>query len=203
MKQESGAPSSVLYTMGHSTHVFEAFLGLLRQYEIQVVADVRSSPYSRHASQFNKEDLERQLLDGGLVYKFLGHVLGGRPQDSQFYDSEGYVLYDRIAASPPFHQEMIALLQQAADQRTVLLCGEEDPIECHRRLMLARVAQDRGCEVFHIRGDGRLQSETAMAEEERFRRTKGQLFLFASEDEKRWRSARPVSRKKRPRSSSL
>lgn len=203
MKQESGVPSSVLYTVGHSAHVFEAFLALLRQHEIQLVADVRSSPYSRHAPQFNKEDLERQLLDAGLSYRFLGHVLGGRPQDNQFYDPEGYVLYDRIAASPPFHQEMTALLQQAVDRRTVLLCSEEDPSECHRRLMLACVAQGRGCEVFHIRGGGQLQSETSMAEEERFQQTKGQLFLFAPEDEKPWRSARPVSRKKRPRSSSL
>ncbi len=203
MKQESGVPSSVLYTVGHSSQLFEAFLDLLHQHEIQLVADVRSSPYSRHSPQFSKEGLERQLPEAGLSYRFLGHVLGGLPQDSQFYDTEGYVLYDRIAASPPFHQEMTALLQQAVTDRTALLCGEEDPSECHRRLMLGRVALDRGYDVSHIRGDGELHSETSMAEEERFQQTKGQLFLFDPEDEKLWRSARPVSRKKRPRSSSL
>lgn len=203
MMQDSGDPSSILYTVGHSSHLLEAFLDLLRQHGIQLVADVRSSPYSRHAPQFNKESLENRLQETGCSYSYLGHVLGGHPQEHQFYDPEGYVLYDRIAASPAFQQEMNALLVQAAKAPTALLCGEEDPSECHRRLMLGRVARDRGFEVLHLRGDGCLQNETSMAEEQRFQKTQGQLLLFAPEDEEPWRSARPVSRKKRPRSSSL
>ena len=203
MKQESGSPSSALYTVGHSNHLFETFLDLLRQHEIQLIADVRSSPYSRHAPQFNKEPFESRLAEARISYLFLGHILGGCPQDCRFYDSEGYVLYDQIVASPGFQQEMSALLHRADDTRTALLCGEENPLECHRRLMLGRVAVERGYEVLHLRGDGRVQSETSMAEEERFQKTKGQLLLFAREDKEPWRSTRPVSRKKRPNSSSL
>ena len=201
MNQEAGTPIPVLYTVGHSNHSLEAFLSLLRQHAIHLVADVRSSPYSRHASQFNKETLENELSSAGLSYTFLGHILGGLPQDHQFYDEEGYVLYDRITASPAFQREMETLLQQAEMVRTAVLCGEEDPSECHRRLMLGRIAKQRGYEVAHLRGDGRAQCEASLAEEERFRKTQGQLFLFALEVEGPWRSTRPVSRKKRPRSS--
>lgn len=198
MKRTSEAPASVLLTIGHSNHPFDVLVDLLRRHEVQLVADVRSSPFSRYASQFNKETLESGLLDAGFSYRFLGHALGGRPQDSRFYDPKGYVLYDRIAASPAFQREMAALLHIAADVRTVLLCGEEDPIECHRRLLLARVAIDRGCEVCHLRADGRMQNESNMADEERLRKTQGQLLLFDPENKQPWRSARPVSRKKRP-----
>jgi len=33
------------YTIGHSSHTPEHFVGLLRQQRIQVVADTRSAPY--------------------------------------------------------------------------------------------------------------------------------------------------------------
>jgi hypothetical protein len=42
-----------------------------------------------------------------------------------------------------------------------------------------------------------------MAREEQFRKAKGQLFLFDMNEEKPWRSARPVARKKRPSGSAL
>jgi uncharacterized protein (DUF488 family) len=203
MKRESATTSLVLCTVGHSNHLFEAFVDLLRNHGIQMVADVRSSPYSRHAAQFNKETLESRLPAEGLSYRFLGHVLGGRPQDTRFYDPEGYVLYDRIAASSAFQQEITALLEQAIHVRTAVLCGEEDPRECHRRLLLGRVASERGYEIRHLRGDGRMQNEASMAEEERFQKTKGQLSLFDAQDEKPWRSARRVAREKRPSGSSL
>ena len=173
-------------------------MDLLRLHDIRLVADVRSSPYSRHASQFNKETLEAGLLEAGLSYRFLGHALGGRPQDSRFYDAKGYVLYDQIASTPAFRREMTAILQSATDASTVLLCGEEDPSLCHRRLLLGRVAEDRGYEVCHLRGDGRMQTESALAKDEQLGKTQGQLFLFETEDGQPWRSARPVARKQRP-----
>ncbi len=203
MKQESAAANLVLFTVGHSNHSFEVFHDLLHSHRIQLVADVRSSPYSRHAGHFNKEVLETRLLAENLSYRFLGHALGGRPQDAQFYDPEGYVLYDRIAAASGFQREMAALLQQASQLRTALLCGEEDPRECHRRLLLGRVACERGYGIVHVRGNGRAQDEVLMAKEERFQKTKGQLLLFETEDEEPWRSARAVGRDKRPSRSSL
>lgn len=36
-----------LFTIGHSTHEFDKFLDLLNQHRIEVVADVRSRPYSQ------------------------------------------------------------------------------------------------------------------------------------------------------------
>ena len=48
---------SILLTIGHSNHEMATFIDLLRQHGITLVADVRSSPYSRFNSQFNRETL--------------------------------------------------------------------------------------------------------------------------------------------------
>ena len=56
-----------LFTIGHSTHLWEKFLELLRQHRIQAVADVRSSPYSRRNPQFNRETLQAALHQQGIA----------------------------------------------------------------------------------------------------------------------------------------
>ena len=57
-------PAITLWTVGHSNHPLGAFLDLLAQHRIEVVADVRSSPYSRYASQFNREASVRPCKTG-------------------------------------------------------------------------------------------------------------------------------------------
>ena len=50
-----------VYTIGHSTHSTEGFIELLKRNGIEAIADVRSSPYSRHNPQFNRETLKGHL----------------------------------------------------------------------------------------------------------------------------------------------
>jgi uncharacterized protein (DUF488 family) len=40
-----------------------------------------------------------------------------------------------------------------------MLCSEEDPRICHRRLLVGRVLTTRGIPVRHIRGDGSVVRE--------------------------------------------
>lgn len=176
---------------------------LLARHGVEVVVDVRSSPYARYATHFNKEPLENYLRGRGLKYLFLGDVLGGRPQGHEFYDDQGHVLYDRLAASPTFTAGMERLLQGVRISSIALLCGEEDPAECHRRLLLGRVLADRGVDVFHIRGDGRLQNEAELAEELRFQKTKGQMTFFDTEEPQQWKSTQSVLPKEPPASFSM
>jgi len=191
-----------VYTIGHSNHALETFLGLLRQHGIRAVIDVRSSPYCRYAVHFNREDIQQALAAEAVPYHFLGHALGGRPAGEAFYDGQGYVLYDRVARSEPFRSALARLLRMAASGPLALMCGEEDPTECHRRLLIARVLGEQGVRVLHVRGDGRLQTEPQVAAEEEFRRTKGQLSLFETREAQPWRSTRSVSPgKARPNSS--
>ena len=78
-------PALTIYTIGHGNTPFPLFLDLLRRHAIGTLVDVRSSPYSRYASKYNREHLESNLKKAGVNYHFVGEYLGGRPQDATCY----------------------------------------------------------------------------------------------------------------------
>ena len=186
-----------LYTIGHSSHTLEAFLGLLRLHAIEVLIDTRSAPFSRFAPQFNRDALKAAVLDQGMKYGFYGRELGGRPEGAEFYDAQGHVLYGEVAASPLFREGLARLKAGAETHRVALLCSEEDPNVCHRRLLVSRVLDREGVGVAHIRGDGRLEWEQELRERET-RQKAAQPALFALEEKDTWRSLQSVSRKAPP-----
>jgi uncharacterized protein (DUF488 family) len=184
-----------VYSIGHSNHSLATFTRLLRQHAVTAVIDVRSSPWSRYASQFNSEGLATALPAEKISYTFLGGELGGRPDGDEFYDGEGHVLYGRLADTDAFKRGLAQVEREAREGRTALMCAEEDPTDCHRRLLVGRVLIERGADVVHIRGDGRLQSDAELEG------TSGQQSLFPGEEEP-WRSTRSVSRRQRRATSS-
>jgi uncharacterized protein (DUF488 family) len=132
---------------------------LLKGHGVEVVADVRSQPYSRHAPHFSARGIEAILSKSGIGRLFLGLELGGRPVGEEFYDADGRVDYARIERSLPFLDGIQRLEREIRERRTALLCSEEDPTWCHRRLLVGRVLVERGISVRHIRGDGSVQTE--------------------------------------------
>ena len=192
----SDSGMGTVYTVGHSSHSADLFLGLLAQHAIQVLVDVRTAPYSRYAPQFDRELLQRALIQGGFRYLFLGRELGGRPANKEYYDADGHVLYSRITADPAFVAGIERLERGMTEFRIALMCGEEDPAHCHRRLLVARVLMERGHEVLHIRGDGRLMTDEDVAGESGKPLVNEQPALFAELDEDQWRSTASVSPKK-------
>jgi uncharacterized protein (DUF488 family) len=193
---------TTVWTIGHSNHPVDRFLDLLAQHGIDAVVDVRSSPYSRYASQFNREAIDAALSERGFRYIFLGDLLGGRIDDPRFYDDDGRVLYGQVAQSPGFCQGIRRLLEIAEPSRAAILCSEEDPTNCHRRLLVGRVLGQQNVKVVHLRGDGLAQDEAEVAAAEEFRRTKGQRSLFDSEEPDPWKSTQSVLPKRAPPSSS-
>ena len=187
-------------TIGHSNHPFELFLGLLRDQRVEIVADTRSQPYSKYAPQYDREAMKAALDSSGILYLFFGGELGGRPSGEEFYDAEGHVLYDRVAASPLFQEGLARLEKDLGKFRVALLCSEENPSGCHRCLLIGRVLGAHGFEVQHIRGNGRLQPEADLLREETGDDI--QLSLFEHDVIREWKSIPSVLPKKRQSSSS-
>jgi uncharacterized protein (DUF488 family) len=156
-----------------------------------VVADVRSQPYSKYTTHFNADQIKPALAGAGIGYVFLGQQVGGRPDGAEFYDADGYVLYDRLAASPSFLEGIERLEKGIHKYRVALMCSEENPAECHRNLLIGQVLLRRGTELWHIRGDGRLQSQAELDRESGSGDPRQQL-LFEELKERPWRSIRSV-----------
>lgn len=177
---------TTILTIGHSNHDAARLLHLLRSAGVELVVDVRSVPASRAAPHTAKRRFAALLADDGIGYRFSGRTLGGRPDDPASYDAEGFVDYGAVAAAPGFGPEIEAVERAAAEARTALLCGEEDPTGCHRRLLVGRVLLERGHTLEHVRRDGTVQSDAEVAAADPVAPS-----LF---DADRWRSRGPVRR---------
>ncbi len=182
-----------IWTIGHSNHTVERLVELFREHGISAVADVRTSPYSAYSTQFNKEQLQRFLEVQGVRYVFLGAELGGRPAGDELYDDEGHVRYDLVAVTPLFLAGIERLERGVAEHRIALLCGEEDPISCHRRRLVGRVLLSRGVAVEHIRGDGLISSEADLEQREAVEFP--ERFQLTWSGPPAWRSEHPVKRR--------
>ena len=185
MENASNTSLRVL-TIGHSNHQVEHFLDLLKSHSVQVVADTRSYPYSEYATQFDQKPLKMALEVDGIGYVFLGRELGGCPDGDEFYDEQGHVLYSRVAETELFREGVSRLEKGIREYKVAMLCAEENPAACHRRLLVGRVLSNRGIQVDHIRGDGRVQTEAELAVETD--PAKDQLALFEKVEAEPWKS---------------
>lgn len=146
-----------VFTIGHSNHTLEQFLKLLRQHEITAVADVRSVPHSRTQPQFNRESLKDALKGLGVEYVFLGKELGARTDNKSCYEN-GRVKYRRLAQTALFRSGLERLRKGGEMHCVALMCAEQEPLECHRTLLVARELEAAGTPVTHIHSDGHLES---------------------------------------------
>jgi uncharacterized protein (DUF488 family) len=158
----------VVHSIGHSNHLLEEFVALLRQHGIIVLVDIRSQPYSRWTPQYNRETLARALEQGGIRYLFMGDALGGRPADPSLYhaaaDDEAHGPrpdYQKMAALPAFQEGLHKLIELAAQYPLAMMCSEGDHEHCHRTLLITPHLLAHGVRVMHIQPDG----STVQAEE--------------------------------------
>ena len=143
-------------TVGHSNHPLETFVSLLKQHRVTTLADVRSAPYSRFNPQFNRKALDAALQAHGIAYLFLGHALGGRPEDRSCYEN-GRVRYDRLAQTPLYREGIDRVIETAEVERLALMCAEREPLDCHRTLLVGRSLAERNVAVAHILANGTLE----------------------------------------------
>lgn len=151
-----------LLSVGHSNHSLEQFLALLQAAGVTALADVRSSPFSRRHPQFNGPELAVALRAAQIAYVFLGDQLGGRPRSGDLYDEDGRVDYELVRATPTFQGGLARLLHGAEQYCIAMMCGEEDPLDCHRGLMIAPALVEHGVQPGHLRKDGEIETMTEM-----------------------------------------
>jgi uncharacterized protein (DUF488 family) len=150
----------VLLTIGHSTRPLETFIGLLRNFAVTLVADVRTVPRSRHNPQFNRETLPQELAAAGIGYVHLpglGGLRRARPDSpNQGWRSPAFRGFADYMQTPEFEKSLLLLMELAREQRTTVMCAEAVPWRCHRSL-IADALSGRGVRVEHIMGPDKAQ----------------------------------------------
>jgi uncharacterized protein (DUF488 family) len=152
--------SHTIYTIGHSTHTFTAFLTMLQSFDIKVLADIRSLPGSRKYPQFNKENLEMSLPEIGIVYMHLTDLSGRRKvkkssKNTRWHNASfrGYADYMETKA---FEKAIVELEKIAVKKPTAIMCAEAVWWRCHRS-MVSDYLKVKDWRVLHIMTVGKLQ----------------------------------------------
>jgi hypothetical protein len=149
-----------LFSIGHSNFEFDRFVQLLHGAKVSAIADVRSQPFSKWLPWSNRPNLEQVLPEHQIRYHFLGDLLGGRPQSTEVYNSDGEVNYELVRMTTAFQRGLDRLAEVVGNSRVAMLCSEEDPMDCHRGLLIAPAMKERGLPAIHVRGDGSLESQS-------------------------------------------
>ena len=157
----SAATMTSLLTVGHSNHAPEDFLALLEGAGVELLVDVRRYPGSRRHPHFARDALRAALAERGIAYRHAPELGGHRepagpsdgPERNGAWKEDAFRGYADHMATGGFRGGVERLLVEAAERRTTVMCAEEDPARCHRRLLADFLAAG-GTTVEHLRKDG-------------------------------------------------
>ena len=148
--------SAKIHTIGYGNRPVQSFIQLLKKYEIEILIDIRSSPFSRFNPDYRIQNLEVHLVNNEIRYLFLGKELGGKPTDLTCY-TNGQVDYAKIMMKQLFHdgiEEVISLRKSGF--RIALMCAEQSPMDCHRKWLVGDYLEDKGFQMTHIDKNGEI-----------------------------------------------
>jgi uncharacterized protein (DUF488 family) len=168
-----------IWTIGHSTRTIDDFISLLKENQINVLADVRAWPGSKRYPHFNKDALAESLNAHAIRYEHFPELGGKRKSrpDSRntAWRNVSFRGYADYIETEPFQKGIERLLHLAgqraaawvaADKRhddweavtpcsIAIMCAEAVWWRCHRSL-IADYLKVRGIEVLHILGPNKV-----------------------------------------------
>jgi uncharacterized protein (DUF488 family) len=134
---------NTIWTIGYERLLPPALLAELREARVERVLDVRFRPQSRRPGM-SKTRLGEMLGDHGIAYEHRRAL--GTPPDIRHEFHAGRIEPARVAFRAHVEATAPDALAQLAGEleggpRTALLCLEEDPAVCHRRVLTEALAE--------------------------------------------------------------
>ena len=155
-----------IYTLGHSNYPFDKFIEILKKYDINCVVDIRSTPYSKYNTQYNKEFLHETLKNLGYTYIYMADEFGAKRRTRNSYNDEGYADFDKVILEEDFKKGIERLkVGCAKNYKIVLLGAMQEPIRCPRAILLGRELIKEGFNVKHIMHEGDLKTQDELEEQ--------------------------------------
>ncbi|MBV1795728.1 DUF488 family protein [Siccirubricoccus sp. G192] len=151
------------FTVGHSTHSKEEFVGLLRTTDIGIVADIRKMPRSRANPKFNEGTLAEALALFQIAYEHIAALGGlrGRAKAAPvalngLWENRSFPNYADYTLTADFRVGLDRLVEVGRARHCAMMCSEAVWRRCHRRIV-ADYLIARGEAVFHLMGQGRIE----------------------------------------------
>jgi uncharacterized protein (DUF488 family) len=138
-EEQETVAAVTIFTIGHSTHPIDGFVGLLRAHGVDGVADVRTIAKSRHNPQFNEPELAGSLTGHGVAYRRMKDLGGLRPARADSINGawknasfRGYADYMQTDA---FARAIDELVGVGGTGSWAIMCAEAVPWRCHRSMI--------------------------------------------------------------------
>jgi uncharacterized protein (DUF488 family) len=154
-----------IYTIGHSNYPVEKLIDMLMYYHINCVVDIRGIPYSKYNVQYNKESIAETLKEAGFLYIYMAKEFAANRQNKISYNREGYCDFEKAANEQEFLNGINRLKSGCEKGYNIALLGAmQDPIRCHRSILVGRSLRKNGFNVKHILDDYSLASQEDIEE---------------------------------------
>ena len=149
-----------IYTIGHSNYTIERLIDMLRHYNINCVVDIRGTPYSKYNVQFDKETIRYTLSKAGFIYIYMAKELAAKRINKESYNEEGYSDFEKVIKEKEL-LEGIERLKNGCNKgyNIVLLGAMQEPIRCHRSILVGKALRKHGFNVKHILDDYSIASQ--------------------------------------------
>ena len=154
-----------IFTIGHSNYPVEKLIDMLKFYNINCVVDVRGTPYSKYNVQYNKETIKNTLINAGFVYIYMAKEFAAKRENKVSYNKEGYSDFEKVVQEEDF-KNGVKRLENGCKKgfRIALLGAMQDPIRCHRSILLGRELEKLGFTVNHIMDDYSIKNQRYIEE---------------------------------------
>lgn len=149
-----------IFTIGHSNYSMERLIDMLKHFNIDCVVDIRGTPYSKYNVQFDKEAIRYSLKKAGFLYIYMGEELAAKRKTKESYNKEGYADFKKIINEDSFKTGIERLKNGLKKGYKIALLGAmQDPIRCHRAILLGKFLEENGIKVNHILDDYSIASQ--------------------------------------------
>jgi uncharacterized protein (DUF488 family) len=132
------------YSLGYEGVSLDRYVEVLKENNISVVVDVRETPWSFKRG-FSKKPLAERLHADGIFYLHLKSA--GNPSRNRkmgLPQEQVIELYKaHLDANPDCLGEIYDLMMKSPGA-ICLLCYEREPHDCHRKVILDKIAQQNG-----------------------------------------------------------
>lgn len=160
-----------LYTIGYEGAELSDLIGTLVEAGVQHVLDVREVPQSRRRG-FSKKALGEALSGQKIGYSHdrqLGDPKHGREAARRGDMVQFKMIFEAHLDLPASQEALRGAAEIIEEKRTVLLCYERDPRQCHRTLVAQRLLGLRSLKIENlgVRDYGKQRVSVVAAEADR------------------------------------
>jgi uncharacterized protein (DUF488 family) len=153
-----------VYSLGYQGMTLDTYMSLLKANGVSVVIDVRETPWS-YKPGFSKKPLAERLEANGITYVHLKSA--GNPSRNRKLGLSPQSVIDlykkHLDYYPECLEEIYKLITDASGS-VCLLCFEEQAHDCHRKVILDRLAETKDFVACHLHRLVTNSEETVIAQ---------------------------------------